>query len=198
MPVFDRAFYAQDATIVARALLGAILVRRLDGQRVSGIIVETEAYRLQDDAASHGHAGRTARNAPMWDAPGHAYLYFTYGMHWMLNAVCEPPDRPAAVLIRAIDPREGLDLIAANRPGRRPREWTSGPARLTSALGITGAQNRADLVDSSGEVWIEVGTPVPDNQVRTGPRIGLGKNVPEPWLSVAWRWWIGDNPCVSR
>ena len=198
MSVFDRAFYAQDATTVARALLGAVLVRRLDGQRISGVIVETEAYRLQDDAASHGHAGPTPRNQPMWDAPGHAYVYFTYGMHWMLNAVCEPPGHPAAVLIRAIAPCEGHDLIAANRPGRKPREWTSGPARLTAALRITRAQNRADLLDSSGEVWIERGEPVPDDQVRIGPRIGLGKNVPEPWLSIAWRWWIGDNPYVSR
>ncbi len=196
--MLPRDFYAQDATTVARALLGAILVRQIDGQRVMGRIVEAEAYHQQTDAASHSHRGRTPRNAPMWGDPGHAYVYFTYGMYWLLNAICEPVDHPAAVLIRAIEPLDGLDFIAAERIGRPPLEWTSGPGRLTRALRITGDLNRADLTTGTAGLWIEAGDPVPDEQVRTGPRVGLGKNVPEPWLSIPWRWWVADNPHVSR
>jgi DNA-3-methyladenine glycosylase len=194
--MFSRDFYAQEATVVARALLGAVLVRQINTRTIRGRIVETEAYR-PGDAASHSFVRQTARNAPMWEAPGHAYVYFTYGVHWLLNAVCEPVTRPAAVLIRAIEPLEGQDLIAANRAGRPMRAWTSGPARLTQALQITGEQNRADLTTGAGAVWIEIGPAIPDNQVRVGPRIGLG-SVPEPWRSMAWRWWISDNPYVSR
>jgi DNA-3-methyladenine glycosylase len=195
--ILDRRFYTQEATTVARDLLGAVVVRRLDGQLIKGRIVETEAYRRRDDAASHGFVGKTARNLPMWEAPGHAYVYFTYGMYWLLNVVCEPADHPAAVLIRALEPLAGHDRIAANRAGRSYQQWTSGPGRLTMALKITGDQNRADLTTDSGDLWIEAGDPVPDEQVRTGPRVGLGKRVSEPWLSIPWRWWIVDNPHVS-
>jgi DNA-3-methyladenine glycosylase len=194
----DREFYRQDATTVARALLGTILVRRVTGGIIRGRIVETEAYRRQDDAASHGSAGKTPRNLPMWEAPGHAYVYFTYGMYWLLNVVCEPVEHPAAVLIRALEPVAGLDLIAANRAGRPFKTWTSGPGRLTMALQIDGAFNRTDLTGDSGDLWIVAGDPVPDETVRTGPRIGLGQRVAEPWLSMPWRWWIADNPHVSR
>lgn len=194
----DRDFYSQDATTVARALLGAVLVRRTNDGIIQGRIVETEAYRRRDDAASHGFVGKTPRNLPMWDAPGHAYVYFTYGMYWLLNVVCEPVEHPAAVLIRAVEPVAGLDIIAANRAGRPFKTWTSGPGRLTVALQITGEQNRTDLTNDSGGLWIAAGDPVPDEAVRTGPRIGLGQRVSEPWLSIPWRWWIADNPHVSR
>jgi DNA-3-methyladenine glycosylase len=196
--VLNRDFYAQDAPVVARDLLGAVLVRMVDGQRLSGIIVETEAYQGEVDRACHASAGRTERNAPMWEAPGHVYTYFTYGMHWMFNVICEPENRPAGVLIRALEPLEGLDQIALNRAGQPPRSWTNGPARLAAALKITGELNRADVTDPACGVWIEAGDPIPDDQVRTGPRIGLGKNVTEPWLSQPWRFWIADHPCVSR
>ena len=196
--ILTRDFYAQDATLVARALLGAVLVRQIDGRRISGRIVEAEAYRRQDDAAAHSFVGKTARNRPMWETPGHAYVYFTYGMYWLLNAVCEPVDHPAAVLIRAVEPLEGQDMIAAHRAGRPFKQWTSGPGRLTMALRITGDHNRTDLTTPSGGLWIEAGDPVPEEQVRTGPRIGLGQRVPEPWLSIPWRWWVADNPHVSR
>jgi DNA-3-methyladenine glycosylase len=195
---FSRDFYVQEAPTVARALLGAVLVRQIDGRRISGRIVETEAYR-RDDAASHGFAGKTPRNLPMWETPGHAYVYFTYGRYWLLNVVCEPEDHPAAVLIRAVEPLEGQDVMAANRAGLPPKHWTSGPGRLTMALQITGGEhNRADLTTDSGSLWIEAGAPVPDERVCTGPRIGLGNNVPEPWLSIPWRWWIADNQYISR
>ena len=114
---------AAPGEVVARALLGATLVRQIDGARVSGTIVEIEAYSTPDDLASHGYAKRTGRNWVMWDAPGHAYVYLIYGMYWLLNIVCEPVDRPAAVLIRAIEPREGLPVMAANRAGQPPRRF---------------------------------------------------------------------------
>lgn len=196
--ILNREFYEQEATTVARALLGALLVRRLDGQRISGRIVEAEAYRRLDDAASHAFGGLKLRNRPMFEGPGHAYVYFTYGMYWLLNVVCEPAEHPAAVLIRAIEPLEGLDVIAANRAGRPFTQWTSGPGRLTRALGITGSENCTDLTTEASALWIEAGDSVPDERVRTGPRIGLGRRVSEPWLSMPWRWWIADNPHVSR
>jgi DNA-3-methyladenine glycosylase len=198
MHIPTRDFYTQDARTVARALLGAILVRRVDGVRLAGRIVETEAYRTTDDLASHGRAGKTPRNLPMWETPGHAYVYLTYGVHWLLNAVCEPAEHPAAVLIRALEPLDGLDVIGLNRPGRPVKEWTSGPGRLTKAFAINGDDNRADLTTPDSGLWIEMGDPVSDEDVHTGPRIGLGKNVPDPWLSMPWRWWIKDNPHVSR
>lgn len=186
------------AQTVARASLGARLVRVLpNGARLSGRIVETEAYTGLDDLASHGHAKPTKRNRPMYGPPGHAYVYFTYGNYWMFNVVCEPEGDPAAVLVRAIEPLEGLEEMAARRPGRDPFEWTSGPGKLVLAMGISGADNTLDLTTTANNLWIEPDVSVADDQVRTGPRIGMGKT-PEPWHSIPWRWWVGGNPFVSR
>ncbi len=195
--ILDREFYSAHATEVARRLLGTTLVHLVDGQRVSGKIVETEAYSGLNDLASHGRAGKTPRNLPMWEAAGHAYVYLIYGMYWLLNVTCEPVGQPAAVLIRAIEPCEGLDIIAKNRSGRHQREWTNGPGRLTLAMGIDASHNRCDMTSTAGGLWIEQGISIPDAQVSTGPRVGLGKHVKEPWLSMPWRWWITDHPCVS-
>jgi DNA-3-methyladenine glycosylase len=193
-----QSFYARSALVVARQLLGARLVRVLpNGVRLSGRIVETEAYTGLDDLASHGHSRRTPRNAVMYGPPGRAYVYFTYGNYWLLNAVAEPEGDPAAVLIRAIEPLEGLDEMAARRPGRGPFEWTSGPGKLVLALGISGAQNNIDLTTTDAGLWIEPDTSVPDEQVRTGPRVGLN-TTPEPWLSLPWRFWVAGNPYVSK
>lgn len=192
-----REFYAQSALLVARELLGAHLVRLLpDGTRLAGRIVEAEAYTGIDDMASHGRARRTPRNLPMWGAAGHAYVYFTYGNHWMLNVVAEAEGHPAAVLIRAIEPLEGEAVMQAHRAGRTRTEWTSGPGKLAQALAITGAENTLDITTTANRLWVEPGEPVSDADVRTGPRIGLGKT-PEPWFSIPWRWWVGGNRCVS-
>ena len=192
------SFYAQPTLTVARQLLGARLVRVLpDGRQLSGRIVETEAYTGLDDLASHGRAKPTKRNAPMYGPPGRAYVYFTYGNYWMLNVVTEPEGQPAAVLIRAVEPLEGLDEIAARRPGRDPLEWTSGPAKLVLAFGISGNMNTADLTTPDAGLWIEPDETVPDTDVRTGPRIGLN-TTPEPWLSLPWRFWVAGNAYVSR
>ena len=181
-PCLPHEFYARPTLTVARALLGMRLVRLLEGVRLAGLIIETEAYVGQADLGCHAKSGRTRRNAAMFGPPGFAYVYFTYGMHWMLNAVTEPAGFPAAVLIRAIRPVQGLDIISARRQGRD----TLGPAKLTQALGIDAALNGADLWSPASGLWIEAGTPVADGLILTGPRIGLD-TVPEPWKSMPWR-----------
>lgn len=183
-------FYRRDTRLVARDLLGMRLVRLLDGERLAGLIVETEAYRGEEDLACHARAGRTPRTAVMYGPPGRAYVYFTYGMHWMLNCVTEPEDFPAAVLIRALRVEEGRETVAARRAGVGAADWTSGPARLCKALGIDGSLNGADLTSPASTLWIEPAAPVPDGLVRVGPRVGL-PNVPEPWHSIPWRFRLG-------
>jgi DNA-3-methyladenine glycosylase len=179
---------------VARDLLGMRLVRLLmGGRRISGLIVETEAYNGETDLASHARAGRTPRTAVMYGPPGQAYVYFTYGMHWCLNCVSGPEGYPAAVLLRAIRPEEGLDIIAARRAGRPQAEWCNGPGKLTQALGIDGALNGVDLTSAPGGLWIEAGQPAVEENVLVGPRVGI-QNVPEPWRSKPWRFRYGLNP----
>jgi DNA-3-methyladenine glycosylase len=197
-PAFPIDFYIQPTLTVARQLLGARLVRILpDGTRLSGRIVETEAYAGLDDLASHGHSRRTPRNSIMYGPPGRVYIYFTYGNWWMPNVVTEPEGVPAAVLLRALEPLEGLEEMANRRPGRLIHEWTNGPAKLALALGIDQALNGVDLTTTGNGLWIEPDVSVPEELVRTGSRIGLGKT-PEPWLSLPWRFWIGGNLFVSK
>jgi DNA-3-methyladenine glycosylase len=180
-----REFYARPTLTVARGLLGARLVRMLDGQRLAGIITETEAYVGEEDLGCHAKSGKTKRNAVMYGPPGRAYVYFTYGMHWCLNAVTEREGFPAAVLLRAIQPAEGVEVIAARRRGGDTR----GPAKLTQALGISGVQNGLDLCDPASGLWIEAGDAIPEESILRGPRVGLD-NVPEPWKSMPWRFFI--------
>jgi DNA-3-methyladenine glycosylase len=184
--ILPAAFYDRPVLDVARDLLGRRLVRCINGQRVGGLVVECEAYRGEEDLACHARAGRTPRTAVMYGPPGQAYVYFTYGMHWMLNCVTGPQGFPAAVLIRAIQPREGLQQIAARRAGRPLRDWCNGPAKLCQALDIDGQHNGLPLWQDSGGLWLESGQPVPDGQVRCTPRIGIPR-VPEPWRSMPWR-----------
>ncbi len=187
MSVLPRDFYNRPALDVARDLLGCTLVRAQDGERMAGLIVETEAYQGEDDLGCHASAGKTPRTAVMYGAPGHAYVYFTYGMHWLLNAVTDGEGIPAAVLIRAIRPIEGEAQMAANRPYHAgKRGWTDGPAKLTQALGIDKALNQVDLCQPENGLWIENGSSVADSIVERTPRIGLN-SVPEPWRSIPWR-----------
>ncbi len=190
--VLPQSFYNRPVLDVARDLLGRRVVRLLDGQRVSGLIVETEAYRGEEDLACHARAGRTPRTEIMYGPPGQAYVYFTYGMHWMLNCVTGAEGFPAAVLIRAILPQEGLDVIATNRAGRPQREWCNGPAKLCQALGIDGSFNGATLWDSTSDLWLEEGQPVTETQVKRTPRIGIN-NTPEPWRSIPWRFVVEED-----
>ena len=184
--VLPASFYDRDVVQVARGLLGMRLVRILEGQRLAGIIVETEAYRGEDDLACHARAGKTARTAVMYGPPGRAYIYFTYGMHWLLNCVSQPEGYPAAVLVRALLPLEGLEVISARRAGRSKAQWCNGPGKVCQALGVTGALNGGDLCDPRGELFIELYQPVPESAVQTSPRVGIDR-VPEPWLSMPWR-----------
>ncbi len=181
-----RNFFARPTLQVARDLLGQRLVRVLNGQRLAGLITETEAYIGEDDRACHARAGRTRRNASMYGPPGHAYVYFTYGMHFCLNIVTEHPDFPAAVLIRAIAPTEGLETMRQNRD-RPDAVLTNGPAKLTQALGINGTFDGRDLCAPGADLFLEAitrrGARPP---IIASPRVGLGQSVPEPWKSQAW------------
>jgi len=194
----SREFFSQDTLTVARGLLGKRLVRRLNNQRLAGRIVEAEAYIGEEDKGCHASVGRTARNDVMYGHPGHAYVYFTYGMHWMFNVVTEAEGFPAAVLIRALEPLEGIAAMERNRKGRNGFELCSGPAKLTQALNITHALNGADLCLRRGaEVWIEDAPPIPDDKIAIGPRIGLN-NTPEPWKSMPWRFYARGNGFVLK
>ncbi len=184
-------FYNRPTTTVARELLGCRLVRleQVDGKplRTSGIIIETEAYCGETDLGCHAKAGLTKRTAPLYGPPGMSYVYFTYGMHWLLCAVTCPEGEPEAVLIRAIQVDEGIERVAARRGRVAQKLWTDGPAKLTQALDIAGEHNQLDLCDPKAIIFIESGTAIPDSKVSTGPRIGLF-TVPEPWKSKAWRY----------
>lgn len=201
MEILPREFYNRSALAVARDLLGKHLVRLDGGRRISGVIVETEAYQGEDDLGCHARAGRTPRTQIMYGEPGHAYVYFTYGMHWMLNAVTDGLDVPAAVLLRAVIPLEGTGIIAERRAGVPQTHWTNGPAKLCKALNIAHELNGADLCDPAGEMWIEWGKAIPDSAVHTGARIGL-YSVPEPWKSIPWRFWVTpaviNSPAQNR
>jgi DNA-3-methyladenine glycosylase len=195
MKRLERTFYDRPTLTVARDLLGCVLVHRVNGQRIAGRIVETEAYIGQEDLACHARAGRTRRNAVMFGPPGMAYVYFTYGMHWLFNTVTEGEGTPCAVLVRALEPLEGQVVIARNRSGQPETAWTSGPAKLTSALSIDGSLNGADLTGNT--LFIERGPAIPAEKVRKGPRVGI-QSVQEPWRSIHWRFWINGNPHVSK
>ncbi|MCX7706723.1 MAG: DNA-3-methyladenine glycosylase, partial [Anaerolineae bacterium] len=180
----ERAFYARPSVTVARELLGQRLVRVLDdGQRLSGLICETEAYGGPDDEASHAYR-RTQRSAIMYGPPGHAYVYFIYGMHYCLNVVTELDGVPGAVLIRGLFPQEGLDTIRARRRGVPDARLCDGPGKVCQALGITLAQNGLDLT-SSTELFVEVSVPVATQQVVITPRIGV-RGSPE----------VRNRPCL--
>jgi DNA-3-methyladenine glycosylase len=180
--ILTRNFYNRSTLQVARDLIGARLVRILAGQKLVGIITEAEAYIGETDLACHAKAGRTPRTAVMYGEPGHAYVYFTYGNHWMFNVVTEREGFPAAVLIRAIQPIEGIEIMSQRRQGRD----TFGPGKLCQAMGITKSENGVDLTGTTGGLWIEAGAKVPNSLVTKSPRVGLN-NTPEPWLSKPWR-----------
>ena len=191
-PCLPVSFYDRPVLEVARRLLGMRLVRRLDGQRLSGMIVEVEAYDGEADLACHARAGRTPRTAVMYGPPGRAYVYFTYGIHWLLNCVTGPENYPAAVLLRAIFPQEGLDQIAARRACRPQAEWCNGPAKLCQAMAIDGQLNGADLTAPHSGLWIEPGQPIPAELIHTSPRVGI-HNVPDPWRSLPWRFYVAEG-----
>lgn len=186
--LLPRNFYHRPTLRVARDLIGARLVRVLAGVKLAGLITETEAYIGENDLACHAKAGRTPRTAVMYGAPGHAYVYFTYGNHWMLNIVTEREGFPAAVLLRAIQPVEGREAISQRRQGRD----TFGPGKITQALGIAKSENGVDLTRTDGGLWIETGVRIPSSLLVKGPRVGLN-HTPEPWLSQPWRFLVAGH-----
>ncbi|MGB9674338.1 MAG: DNA-3-methyladenine glycosylase [Anaerolineales bacterium] len=185
----ERGFFNRLTLDVARDLIGMRLVRLDEGQRISGIIIEAEAYRGEEDLGCHARAGLTPRTKVMYGAPGHAYVYFTYGMHWLLNFVTEEEGFPAAVLIRAIELEEGAQLVAQRRNHQPAQLWTNGPAKLCQALGIDGSLNGYDLCQPDALLFVESypnWKPIRELSVTSSPRVGL-YNVPEPWRSIPWR-----------
>jgi len=192
-----REFYTRPNVLeVARDLLGKkLVVPGRNGQRVSGIIVETEAYRGPEDRASHAWNGRrTQRTETMYGAGGTAYVYFVYGMYNQFNVVTNAQDIPHAVLVRALEPSEGLAIMRRRRRGRSEYELTSGPGRLCLAMGIDRKLDKADLLGD--RVWLEDGMAISPGQIARGPRIGI--DYAEKWIDKPWRFWVKDNPFVSR
>lgn len=187
MARLPRDFYQRSTLLVARDLLGKRLVRIYRGQRLSGLIVETEAYIGEDDGASHAARGKTRRNAVMYGPAGHAYVYFTYGMHFCLNLVTEGEGFPAAVLLRALVPSEGIDTMRRRRNGR---ELADGPAKLCQALAIDKRFNGDDVVESP-LLFLEAGLEVGLQQVRSGPRIGIPGADPQAKVRP-WRFWVAS------
>ncbi len=189
-----RDFFARPSLEVAPELLGCVLTHESEFGAVAIRITEVEAYAgVGEDAASHTFRGRTKRNQVMFGDPGVLYVYFTYGMHWCANIVCQPPGRPSAVLLRAGEIVEGIELARDRRPtSRRDSDLASGPARLTRALAVDGGHNGIDVLDPEGPFRL-----VERDQAATvsvGPRVGItGES--EDW---PWRFWVADDATVSR
>ncbi len=187
-------FYLQDTRDAAQKLLGQLLVRTLPtGEVLSGVIVETEAY-LTDDPACHAYRGQTPRNAAMFGPPGHAYVYFTYGLHMMLNLVCAPEGTAEAVLIRALEPVGGIDAMRLNR-GNFPetRQLANGPGKLAQALALTRlAHNGLDITHLGSELYV-LPQEAPAFETVATTRIGISQGVDLPW-----RYYIRGNAYVSR
>jgi DNA-3-methyladenine glycosylase len=197
MTKLPRQFYTRKNVLeIARDLLGKkLVVPQRNGARVAGFIVETESYRGPEDRASHAYGGRrTNRTETMYGIGGTAYVYFVYGMYNQFNVVTNVENVPHAVLVRALEPVEGIDVVRRRRRGRSEYELTSGPGRLCLALGIDRRLDRADLLRD--RVWIEEGVSISPRQIARGPRIGI--DYAEKWIEKPWRFWVRDNPFVSK
>jgi DNA-3-methyladenine glycosylase len=207
--LLPRGFLAGSSLVVAPRLLGCVLEHETREGRVAVVLTEVEAYDGAADPASHAYRGRTARNAVMFGGPGHAYVYFTYGMHFCVNLVCRPEGTASAVLLRAGRVIDGIPLAAARRAAGRngagragaaspavERELARGPARLCQALAIDRGLDGADVCDPGSPLRIRPalavgpGQPVPD--VSCGPRVGISAAADRPW-----RFWLTGDPTVS-
>jgi DNA-3-methyladenine glycosylase len=189
---------------VARSLLGCRVETGWGDQRLAVRLTEVEAYAGTDDPGSHAFRGPTPRTEVMFGPPGHAYVYFSYGMHWCMNLVCGPPGQASAVLLRAGEPvfpsdaadpaeREAFTrLVQRRRPGIRAIDLARGPARLTMLLGVDRDFGGTDVTDPAGRLRVLPGATVPDARVRTGPRVGLSVGADRPW-----RFWVDGERSVS-
>jgi len=190
--VLPRAFYQRETEIVAREMLGTVLECETEDGLASGIIVETEAYLGEHDLACHAAAGRTARTEALYGPPGTSYVYFIYGMYWCFNAVTRELDLPSAVLVRALEPLDGIALMHKRRPRIKSEvDLTNGPGKLCTALGIDGSLSEKSL--QRKPLRIREGEPVPDDKVEITTRIGITKCADWPL-----RWIVRGNRFVSR
>jgi DNA-3-methyladenine glycosylase len=190
--VLSSAFYARETELVARDLLGCVLECHTEEGVAGGRIVETEAYLGEHDLACHAAAGRTRRTEPLYGAPGTSYVYFIYGVHWCFNVVTRETGLPSAVLIRAIEPTIGVELMYARRQAaRRDSDLASGPGKVCAALGIDARHNALSL--SRPPILVREGGRVPRDRVLVTPRIGIRESADWPL-----RWMVADNPHVSR
>jgi DNA-3-methyladenine glycosylase len=195
----ERGFYMREDTLrVARELLGKrLVVPSATGARVAGRVVEVEAYLGIEDRAAHSYGGRrTRRTETMYAAGGTVYVFFVYGMHHQFNVVTGPPGRPHAVLVRAVEPEEGIELMRERRPVSKERELTSGPGKLCRALGLDLTFDGEDLT-TSGRVWLEeTGQTYKSDEVASGARIGVAYAAED--ALKPWRFWVKGNEYVSR
>jgi DNA-3-methyladenine glycosylase len=192
MTTLAREFFDRPVLSVAPELLGCVLVHRAADGVVAVRLTEVEAYAGAADPASHAFRGQTARNAVMFGEPGHAYVYFTYGMHFCVNLVCGPAGEASAVLLRAGQVIDGADLAAARRggAGSRQADLARGPARLCQAMGIGRSQGGADVCDPASPLFVRA--LAPGGQVSRGPRVGVSRAADVPW-----RFWITGDATVS-
>jgi DNA-3-methyladenine glycosylase len=192
----EKFFTRRDTLKVARDLLGKLLVVPSDdGKRVSGMIVETEAYLGVEDKAAHSFGGRrTARNEITYAKGGHVYVFFVYGMYYQLNLVTGPAEHAHVVLIRGVEPVEGIDLMRARRGDMPDKNLTSGPGKLTIALGIDRSFNGQHL--SGDRIWLEEFRKYRSAEIDSGPRVGI--DYAEEFIEMPWRFWLKGNPFVSR
>jgi DNA-3-methyladenine glycosylase len=181
---------ARPSLEVAPALLGAVLRHRSPAGEVAVRLTEVEAYAGADDPGSHAYRGMTPRNEVMFGPPGHLYVYFTYGMHHCCNVVVGAEGTASAVLLRAGEVVEGMELARSRRPGSSDRDLARGPARLCKALAIDARHNGVEL--ATGDLTLTPREPVPPEAVATGPRVGLREAADHPW-----RFWVRDEPTVS-
>lgn len=197
MKKLPREFYTRaDTLAVARDLLGTILVvPAKTGERVSGRIVETEAYLGAEDKAAHSYNNRrTKRTETMFASGGTVYIFFIYGMYFQFNIVTGEIDEPHAILVRAVEPLDGIEIMRERRGKMPDKNLTSGPGKLCIALDIDRRFNNADLTGS--EIWLEEGEKFSTEQVACGNRIGI--DYAEEYAEKPWRFWVKDNPFVSR
>ncbi|MBK8466489.1 MAG: DNA-3-methyladenine glycosylase [Chloracidobacterium sp.] len=191
-----RSFYVRLDTIsIAKELLGKLIVVPVNGRRVSAMIVETEAYLGETDRAAHSYNGRrTPRNEVTYGKGGHAYVFFIYGMYYQLNIVTGPRERPHVVLIRAVEPFDGIEIMRERRGPMKDRNLTSGPGKLCIALNIDRSLNGEDL--RGKQIWLEDHCTFAPNEIAIGKRVGIdyaGEDAEKPW-----RFWVKDNEFVSK
>jgi DNA-3-methyladenine glycosylase len=190
--VLPRSFYDRETEIVAREMLGTVLECETPGGLASGIIVETEAYVGEHDLACHAAAGRTPRTETLYGPPGTSYVYFIYGMYWCFNAVTRAEGLPSAVLVRALEPLDGISLMHQRRPRiKSDFDLTNGPGKLCTALGIDGSMSAKTL--KRKPIVIREGEPVPDERVEVTTRIGITRSADWPL-----RWIVKGNRFVSK